>query len=54
MKIKAIAPYPPRKWTHIDCARAKNLANQGGDGSARAPEVLIVNGPSLAGGEWCG
>lgn len=44
--------YPLNRWTHVDCSRAKNLTNQGGKASI-APEVLIVNGPSLtAGGEW--
>jgi site-specific DNA-adenine methylase len=37
--------YPPERWTHIDCSRAKHLSVQGQRGakSATAPEVLIVN-----------
>lgn len=41
--------YPPSRWTHIDCTRTKNLsvATRGSDATS-APEVLIVNGPSLS------
>lgn len=41
--------YPRDRWTHIDCARTKNLTNQASKASV-APEVLIVNGRSFAGG----
>lgn len=37
--------YPKGRWTHVNCETAKNLSHQGG-GSARAHEVLIINGPS--------
>jgi DNA adenine methylase len=40
--------YPSGRWTHIDCATRKNLANANGRGhrgsGSDAPEVLIVNG----------
>ena len=38
-------------WTFVDCSRNKNLHQQNGRGArkAEAPEVLIANGPSLAG-----
>jgi DNA adenine methylase len=42
-------------WTFVPCPMAKLLHAQNGRGNRRkeAPEVLIVNGPSLsAGGEW--
>ena len=43
-------------WTFVDCTMAKNMVNQGmrdAKVDAKAPELLIVNGPSLtAGGEW--
>jgi DNA adenine methylase len=42
------ALYPD--WTVIDCAIAKALGNQGQRGrvSKQAPEVLLINGPSLS------
>lgn len=41
--------YPPQKWTHVDCAINKGLHNTGRRGTTgkEAPEVLLVNGPSL-------
>ena len=46
--------YRPPHWTFIDCAMTKSLVNQGmrdsSDGPVKAPEVLIVNGPSLTKG----
>jgi DNA adenine methylase len=45
-----------RGWTFIDCSMTKSLVNQGArskEGAVKAPEVLIVNGPSLTdGGKW--
>lgn len=38
-----------RGWTFIDCTMTKSLVNQGmrsAEGAVKAPEVLIVNGPS--------
>lgn len=37
-------------WTVRDCSRSKNLAAQKGraGNEAKAPEVLLINGPSLA------
>jgi DNA adenine methylase len=39
-------------WTVIDCSRAKHLSVQNKRGTVRsdAPEVLVINGPSLTGG----
>ena len=41
-------------WTFVDCAMLKLLHQQNGRGSRakEAPEVLIVNGPSLTEGRW--
>lgn len=39
--------YPLDRWTHIAAPMAKNLSNNNG-APAKAPEVLIVNGPSFA------
>ena len=41
--------YPTSKWTKRDCARQKNLhvQNRRGAGECKAPEVLLINGPSL-------
>lgn len=43
-----------RGWSFIDCTMTKSLVNQGmrarGGKAAEAPEVLILNGPSLGGG----
>lgn len=36
-------------WQKIDCTRTKSLVNQGlrnGGGAAKAPEILLVNGPA--------
>ncbi len=40
-------------WTKVICTRAKALAaqNKRGNVRAEAPEVLLINGPSVAGGE---
>lgn len=41
--------YPASRWTLVDCAMAKNMSNvSASDGMA--PEVLLVNGPSLTEG----
>lgn len=40
------ALYPPERWTTVDCSRAKHMSNAS-EGSGTAPEVLLVNGPSL-------
>lgn len=42
-----------REWTFVDCQRNKNLAcsGVGSPSPTIAPELLIVNGPSYAGGE---
>ena len=40
-----------RSWTFVDCARTKSLVSQGRRGKENdtvAPEVLIINGPSMA------
>lgn len=40
-------------WTRVDCAMTKALVSQGRRGVAnetKAPEVLLINGPSLSGG----
>ena len=39
-------------WTFVDCAMTKGLHNSGRRGatSSVAPEILIMNGPSLGGG----
>lgn len=39
-------------WTIIDCSRPKHLAAQNRRGAVRskAPEVLLINGPSFTGG----
>jgi DNA adenine methylase len=44
--------YPPDRWTLRDCSINKGIHNAGKRGSdARtAPEVLLINGPSYAGG----
>ncbi len=42
-----------RGWTFIDCTMTKSLVNQGmrsKEGAVKAPEVLIVNGPSFTAG----
>jgi DNA adenine methylase len=38
-------------WVQLDCTRAKNLSVQGRRGAEKqeAPEVLLINGPSLGG-----
>lgn len=45
-----------RGWTFVDCMMSKSLANEGlrdRSGVTRAPEVLIINGPSYTdGGLW--
>lgn len=38
--------YPRDLFTHVDCART-SLRSRGAGGPKLAPEVLIVNGPSL-------
>ncbi len=40
-------------WTFVDKSRQKNLHSQNGRGSRplKAPEVLIINGPSYAKGD---
>lgn len=42
--------YPEPQWTHRDCAMNKGIHNAGQRGSdvREAPEVLIINGDSLA------
>lgn len=42
--------YPKDRWMHRDCTMTKGLHNAGkrGQTGAAAPEVLIINGPSLA------
>jgi len=42
--------YPPPRWTHRRVYRNKNLhvQNRRGGKGAIAPEVLLINGPSLA------
>jgi DNA adenine methylase len=42
--------YPRERWTHRDCSRSKGLHNAGkrGQKGTKAPEVLIINGPSYA------
>lgn len=45
--------YPASKWTWVECPVTKGLVNQGrrdGAGAVAAPEVLIINGPSLTDG----
>ncbi len=44
--------YPPSRWTHRSVEAVKNLHVQNRRGSAKcvAPEVLLLNGPSLASG----
>lgn len=45
-KLKKLYP----GWTVVECAVAKSLANQGQRGKGgkeKAPEVLLINGPSL-------
>ena len=39
-----------RGWTFVKKTIAKNTSNVGGGEPTTAPEVLIINGPSLAGG----
>jgi DNA adenine methylase len=43
-----------KDWTWVECPVTKGLANQGrrdaADGAVAAPEVLILNGPSVTGG----
>lgn len=43
-------------WTFVSCPTSKSLVSSGkraSENAIKAPEVLIVNGPSLsAGGEW--
>jgi DNA adenine methylase len=45
------AMYPPDRWTKVDCTMTKALVNQGmrdaNGESAKAPEVLLINGPSF-------
>ena len=43
--------YPAPRWTSIDCSMNKYTANAAGrdGGTTAAPEVLLVNGPSLSG-----
>ena len=51
--ITALADlYPADRWTKRCVHRMKNLHVQNGRGSKRtiAPEVLLINGPSYAGG----
>lgn len=42
--------YPPDRWTKVHCPTTKALVNQGmrdKGGATVAPEVLLINGPSL-------
>ena len=47
-----LAELYPARWTHIDCTMTKGIHNAGkrGSESRKAPEVLIVNGPSYTEG----
>jgi DNA adenine methylase len=42
--------YPIDRWTHRSCAINKGIHNAGrrGSGATKAPEVLLINGPSFA------
>jgi DNA adenine methylase len=40
--------YPAPAWSKVSCPTTKAMVNQGG--AVMAPEVLLVNGPSLSGG----
>jgi len=45
--------YPPGRWTKVQCPTTKALVNQGmrdEKGSVKAPEVLLINGPSYTEG----
>ena len=38
--------YPPNQWTKVDCIMTKMMANQASGDPQKAPEILLINGPS--------